>query len=62
MSLISVIGLSASTYALSFVSNLFYYILYYGILFGLFLGYGYLIPIRNCYDYLPNQKGKHILR
>lgn len=62
MALISVVGVSASTYALSFVIDLFSYIFYYGILFGLFLGYGYLIPVRNCYDYLPTQKGKQILR
>jgi hypothetical protein len=21
------------------------------------LGYGYLVPVRNCYDYLPDKKG-----
>jgi hypothetical protein len=62
MTLISVLGVSASTYALSFVADLFSYIFYYGVWFGLFLGYGYLIPIRNCYDYLPDRKGKPSLR
>jgi sugar phosphate permease len=62
MVLISVIGVSLSTYALSYMTNLYTYIFFYGICFGLFLGYGYLIPIRNCYDYLPDQKGKKLLK
>jgi hypothetical protein len=30
----------------------------YGIFYGLFIGFGYLAPIKNCYDHLPNKKGK----
>ena len=62
MALISVLGVSASTYALAYITSLYSYIFFYGICFGLFLGYCYLIPIRNCYDYLPEQKGIFLLR
>lgn len=57
MVFISIAGVSGSTYALSYMTNLYSYIFFYGICFGLFLGYGYFIPIRNCYDYLPDKKG-----
>ncbi len=57
MALISIIGVSGSTYALSYMETLYSYLLLYGVLFGLFLGYGYLVPVRNCYDYLPEKKG-----
>lgn len=57
MALISIIGVSGSTYALSYMETLLQYLLIYGVLFGLFLGYGYLVPVRNCYDYLAEKKG-----
>lgn len=54
---IAILGISASTYTLSYVTNLSQYILLYGICFGTFIGFGYLAGVRNCYDYLPTQKG-----
>ena len=57
MALISIIGVSGSTYALSYMESLYSYLLLYGVMFGLFLGYGYLVPVRNCFDYLPEKKG-----
>ena len=61
MAFISMVGISGSTYALSYADSLSEYILYYGVLFGLFIGYGYLAGVRNCYDYLPDQKGRFII-
>lgn len=50
MALISIIGVSGSTYALSYMETLFSYLLLYGVLFGLFLGYGYLVPISRLFS------------
>jgi hypothetical protein len=53
MSLISISGIAASMFILSFLNQYEYFVALYGIAFGLFIGYGYLAPIKNCYDYLP---------
>jgi hypothetical protein len=50
MALISIIGVSGSTYALSYMETLFSYLLLYGVLFGLFLGYGYLVPVSRLFS------------
>ncbi len=30
---------------------------FYGIVFGLFIGYGYFAPVKNCYEQIPDKKG-----
>lgn len=62
MALISICGISGSTYSLSYMNSLYTYIFFYGICFGMFIGYGYLASVRNCYDYLPNRKGNFGVR
>jgi len=57
MAFVSMVGISASMWVLSYMTSMYTYILFYGITFGVFIGYGYLAPIRNCYDYLPDRKG-----
>ena len=57
MALVSIVGISGSIYIMSYATHFYACILVYGVFFGLFIGYGYLTPIRNCYDYLPNRKG-----
>lgn len=43
---------------LSLVDQFAYYIVIYGLIYGLFIGYGYMAPLKNCYDHMPNRKGK----
>jgi nitrate/nitrite transporter NarK len=33
------------------------YMLLYGVLFGLFIGFGYLAPMKNCFEHIPDRKG-----
>jgi hypothetical protein len=56
-SLIASMGISLSMVALSFSTEFQYYVLLYGPVYGFFIGYGYMAPIKNCYDHLPNRKG-----
>jgi hypothetical protein len=57
-SLIATLGISLSMVLLSLVDHFAYYIVIYGLIYGLFIGYGYMAPLKNCYDHLPNRKGK----
>ena len=57
ISLIAVLGMSLSTLALSFVKSFALYIILYGFVFGFFIGFGYLAPLKNTYEHLPNRKG-----
>jgi len=47
--LITVTGISLSVLSVSFISSFIGYVLIYGILFGLFIGYGYMAPLKNSY-------------
>jgi hypothetical protein len=60
VSLVCVLGIALSTFVLSFCKHFTLFILIYGVIFGLFIGYGYLAPLKNCFDYLPNRKGTNI--
>ncbi len=55
--LISICGVCASIFCLSFLDQFIYYIIFYGFTFGLFIGFGYLAPIKNCYEHIPGKKG-----
>lgn len=56
-SLISTFGISGAMLLLSFSQSFALYILLYGVLYGFSIGYGYMAPLKNCYDHLPNRKG-----
>jgi hypothetical protein len=56
--LIAVIGISLSMLVLSFCTQFAFYAIIYGVIYGFFIGYGYMAPLKNCYDHLPNRKGK----
>jgi hypothetical protein len=56
--LISGLGIALSVFLLSFAKSVPVYILLYGVMFGVCIGYGYMAPLKNCYEHLPNRKGK----
>lgn len=62
VSIICVLGIAASTFTMSFCKQFYLFVIIYGIVFGLFIGYGYLAPLRNCFDYLPTRKGNFWLK
>jgi hypothetical protein len=55
--LISIIGVCLSILAVSLGDSFWWYLVIYGIVFGLFIGFGYLAPIKNCYQHIPHLKG-----
>jgi hypothetical protein len=55
--LLSISGVCLSIFAISFCDQFWHYLVIYGILFGLFIGFGYLAPIKNCYQHIPHLKG-----
>jgi hypothetical protein len=57
-SLVSLIGICLTFVVLSFGDTFLMYLFFYGIFFGMFIGFGYLAPIKNCYEHIPNRKGK----
>jgi hypothetical protein len=59
--LISIIGVCASVFLLSFGDAFWLYVVLYGIVFGLFIGFGYLAPIKNCYQHIPDRKGRYMI-
>lgn len=42
---------------MSFCDQFWHFLVLYGIVFGLFIGYGYMAPIKNCYQHIPELKG-----
>lgn len=60
-SLFSVLGISLAMLILSFAEHFAFYVIIYGCLYGFFIGYGYMAPLKNCYDHLPNRKGMAVL-
>jgi hypothetical protein len=57
--LISVIGICLSVGVMSLANQLWQVMLFYGIFYGLFIGYGYMAPIKNCYEHIPQRKGNY---
>ena len=57
-SLVSVVGISLCTLAMSFSDIFELDIIIYGVLYGFFIGYGYMAPLKNTYEHLPDRKGK----
>jgi hypothetical protein len=41
----------------SFFQSFAAYVFLYGVLYGFLVGFCYLIPMLNCYAYLPHKKG-----
>jgi hypothetical protein len=60
--LISILGICLAVFLISFGNAFWQYLLLYGIVFGIFIGYGYLAPIKNCYEHIPHLKGKSYKR
>jgi len=56
--LISIIGVSLTVFILSFADAFWEYLILYGVFFGLFIGFGYLAPFKNCFHHIPDRKGK----
>lgn len=54
---IGVYGMVVCVFITSFVQSFAAYVFFYGVLFGFLVGFCYLIPVLNCYQYLPNKKG-----
>jgi hypothetical protein len=54
---ISITGVAASVFAVSFSSSFIVYIVIYGALFGVFIGFGYISPFKNCIEHIPDRKG-----
>ena len=55
--MISIIGVALSVFVISFSQSFFLYILIYGICFGVAIGFGYVAPLKNCYEHIPDKKG-----
>ncbi len=55
--LISMIGVAVSVFTISFSHSFALYVLIYGIFFGCFIGFGYMAPLKNCYEHIPERKG-----
>ncbi len=55
--LICIIGVALSVFTISFSESFFLYILIYGIAFGISIGFGYVAPLKNCYEHIPDKKG-----
>jgi hypothetical protein len=60
--LISIVGVCGSIFLISFGDQFWHYLVVYGIVFGMFIGFGYLAPVKNCYSHIPHLKGTHGLR
>lgn len=55
--LISIIGCCISVFFVSFGNNFWVYLALYAMIFAIFIGFGYLAPIKNCYEHIPDRKG-----
>ena len=55
---IGVYGMCLCVFVTSFFKSLLAYFFFYGVLYGFLAGFCYLIPMLNCYAYLPARKGK----
>jgi hypothetical protein len=54
---IGIYGLIICVIITSFVKSYFSFVFFYSGLYGFIVGCSYLIPMLNCYDYLPHRKG-----
>ena len=50
------IGFSATVFASSYVTNMWGFLILYGILFGLLVGIVFMIPVVECNKYFPGMK------
>lgn len=53
----SIVGVSVTVFLLAFGDTFWEYMLLYGVMFGLFIGFGYLAPMKNCFEHIPDRKG-----
>lgn len=54
-----VYGMVICVFVTSFFKSYAAFIFFYGVLFGFLVGFCYLIPVLNCYEYLPHKKGTY---
>ena len=55
--LVSVTCLSIVVFITSFLTSFIPFVIFYGIMNGLSIGFGYISPIKNAYTHFPNRKG-----
>ena len=55
--IISIICLSAVVFITSFMTTFIGFTIFYGIMNGLSIGFGYISPLKNVYTHFPNRKG-----
>lgn len=55
--IIAVLGMSSAVFFVSFMENFIGFVAFYGVMYGLFIGIGYLPPLQNAYLHLPTRKG-----
>ena len=55
--LIGALGIALCTFLVSFCKVFVPYLLIYGVVYGCFIGFGYLASMKNCFEHLPNRKG-----
>ena len=58
ITLSSVVAVSVAIFTLSYSNQFWQVAMLYALVFCLFIGYGYLAPIKNCYQHIPHKKGK----
>lgn len=54
---LAVTMVAGSVFICSFMNSLSGFAAFYGVLYGLSIGLGYLAPVKNAYLHLPNRKG-----
>lgn len=57
-----VYGMVICVFVTSFFKSFAAFVFFYGVLFGFLVGFCYLIPVLNCYQYLPHKKGKLLIK
>mmetsp|Transcript_12595 Transcript_12595/g.13838 ORF Transcript_12595/g.13838 Transcript_12595/m.13838 type:complete len:454 (-) Transcript_12595:53-1414(-) len=55
--LLTILLVSGGTFASSFLTDVYAFIVVYGVLVSLAYGTGYLVPIKICWEYFPMKKG-----
>jgi hypothetical protein len=55
--LVFIVGVAGTMFIVSFTSSFVLYILIYGLFYGLFIGFGYISPLANCIEHIPDKKG-----
>lgn len=57
LTIAAVIGMSSAVFVASFVTRFIGFVIFYGLVYGFFIGIGYFPPVKNAYLHLPKKKG-----